>query len=303
MARMNLSLLGVPSSIGARNTGTEKAPSALRLAGLAGRLEATGHSVRDAGDQETSAYVPDENPSHRKLRNLDGVIRVIKALSARVESVLREGRVPLVLGGDCTVALGSLAGAVRVHGEMGLAYFDRDAELNTPRSSPSGILDGMVIAHLLGRGEPALALPEGGPPLLRPGKLALLGVERLDREEIPFYEALPALRIPGPEIWQMGGAKAAEEVLTRLASGEDRFWVHCDLDVLDGSEMSAVDFPAPGGISLVQMKVFLARLAGAAGFTGLEVTNFNPDKDPEGEVARRVVDLLAAGLAPEGPRG
>jgi arginase len=300
---MNLTILGVPSSIGARNTGTEKAPGALRGAGLQLCLEAGGHSVRDAGDQESTPYVPDDNPSHRKRKNLEGVVRVVQALARRVESVLRDGRVPLVLGGDCTVALGSLAGAVRVYGEMGLAYFDRDAELNTPQSTPSGILDGMVIAHLLGRGEPSLALPEGGAPVLRPGKLALLGVERFDPQEIPFYEALPALRIPGPEVWQMGGAKAAEEVLIRLASGEDRFWVHLDLDVLDGSEVAAVDFPAPGGISLVQMEVILARLTGATGFTGLEITNFNPDKDPDGVAARRVVELLTAGLAPEGPQG
>ena len=303
MGAMNLTLLGVPSSIGARNTGTEKAPGALRRAGLVQRLKATGHDVRDTQDQEESPYVPDENPAHRKLKNLEGVIRVVRTLAGRVEAVLRSGRTPLVLGGDCTVALGSLAGAVRVHGEMGLAYLDRDAELNTPRSTPSGIVDGMVIAHLLGRGEPTLALPEGGAPLLRPGKLALLGVERLDRQEIPFYEALPALRIPGPRIWEMGGAKAAEEVLTRLAAGEDRFWVHCDLDVLDGGEMPAVDFPAPGGMSVVQMEVLLARLVAAAGFTGLEVTNFNPDKDPQGEAARRVVDLLGAAFSPEGPRG
>jgi arginase len=300
---MNLTILGVPSSIGARNTGTERAPGALRDAGLIQSLEAGGHSVVDAGDQETAPYVPDDTPSHRKRKNLDGVIQVVKLLSNRVESVLREKRIPLVLGGDCTVALGSLAGAVRARGEMGLAYFDRDAELNTPQSTPSGILDGMVIAHLLGRGESALALPEGGAPLLRPGKLALVGVERLDPQEVPFYEALPALRIPGPEVWQMGGAKAAEEVLARLASGEESFWVHCDLDVLDGSEIPAVDFPAPGGISLVQMEVILARLTGAAGFTGLEITNFNPDKDPDGAAARRVVHLLTGGLAPEGPRG
>jgi len=300
---MNLTILGVPSSIGARNTGTEKAPAAIRRAGLVGRLEATGHSALDAGDQEAAPYVPDEVPSHKKRKNLDGVVGVVGTLARRVESVLREGRVPLVLGGDCTVALGSLAGAVRVHGEMGLAYLDRDAELNTPQTTPSGILDGMVIAHLLGRGEPALARSESGAPLLRPGKLALLGVERLDPQEVPFYEALPALRIPGPELWQMGGTKAAQEVLTRLASGSDRFWVHCDLDVLDGAEMPAVDFPAPGGISLIQMQVFLARLAASDGFTGLEVTNFNPDRDPEGEAARRVVDLLAEALSPEGPRG
>ena len=299
---MNLAVLGVSSSIGARNTGTENAPRALRSAGLLARLRASGHEVRDAGDQEPRPYVPDVNPAHRKLKNLDGLLPVLKTLASRVEAVLGEERVPLVLGGDCTVALGSLAGAVRVHGEMGLVYLDRDAELNTPRTTPSGIADGMVIAHLLGRGEPALARLERERPLLRPGKLALLGVERLDPQEVQFYEALPSLRISGPEMWQLGGAKTAEEVLSRLAAGDERFWIHCDLDVLDGGEMPAVDFPAPGGVGLVQMRILLTHLTTSNGFTGLEVTNFNPDKDPDGEAARRVVDLLAESLAPEGPR-
>jgi arginase len=302
MSAMKLAILGVPSSIGARNTGTEKAPGALRRAGLLDRLKAAGHEVKDWGDQEEAPYIPDEEPSHKKIQNLEGVVRVARRLADRVEAALREGATPLVLGGDCTAALGSVAGAGRVHPEMGIAYLDRDAELNTPQTSPSGILDGMVIAHLLGRGEPALAFFSGESPLLRPGRLALLGVERFDRPEIPVYEALPALRIAGPELWKLGGAKAAQEVLTRLATGQGRFWVHCDLDVVDGAEMPAVDFPAPGGISLVQLEVFLARLAASERFAGMEVTNFNPDKDPEMAAARRVVDLLAAAFSPEGPR-
>ena len=299
---MNLTILGVPSSIGARNIGTEKAPAALRKAGLARRLEATGHDVADGGDQETCSYAPDEDPAHRKMKNLAGVLSVVKSLAARVESVLRDGRVPLVVGGDCTIALGTMAAAVRVHREMGLAYLDRDAELNTPRTTASGILDGMVIAHLLGRGDPALSRLQGDAPLLRPGKLALLGVERLDPQEIPFYEALPSLRVPGHEMWQMGGARVAREVLARLASPKARFWIHCDLDVLDESEMPAVDFPAPGGIGTMQMQILLSQLAAHAGFAGMEVTNFNPDKDPDGKVASRVVDLLTEAFAQEAPR-
>src|SRR4030095_7005807 len=154
---MNLTILGVPSSIGARNTGTEKAPAALRKAGLVPRLRAVGHDVVDGGDQEPTPYVPDEDPAHRKMKNLAGVLAVVHELASRIESTLRAERIPLVLGGDCTLALGTMAGAVRVHREMGMAYLDRDAELNTPRTTPSGILDGMVIAHLLGRGDPALS--------------------------------------------------------------------------------------------------------------------------------------------------
>jgi arginase len=261
-----------------------------------------GHDVVDGGDQEPTPYVPDEDPAHRKMKNLAGVLAVVHELASRIESTLRAERIPLVLGGDCTLALGTMAGAVRVHREMGMAYLDRDAELNTPRTTPSGILDGMVIAHLLGRGDPALSRLEGPEPLLRPGRLALLGVERLDPQEIPFFEALPSLRIPGPDLWTMGGARAAEQVLARLASQRERFWIHCDLDVLDESEMPAVDFPAPGGMGARQMHILLSQLAGHEGLTGMEVTNFNPEKDPDGKAAGRVVDLLVGALGQEAPQ-
>src|SRR5262252_11057737 len=105
---MNLTILGVPSSIGARNTGTEKAPAALRQARLIASLEAAGHGVRDEGDQELVPYAPDERPDRRKKQNVEGVARMARTLAGRVDAALRQFRVPLVLGGDCTVALGSL---------------------------------------------------------------------------------------------------------------------------------------------------------------------------------------------------
>src|SRR5262249_52651079 len=154
--------------------------------GLLRRLGASGIDWRDAGDLPAFPYADDDDPAHARRKNLDGVLRMARALADRVAAILGESRVALILGGDCTVALGSLAGAARVEPGMGLAYLDRDAELNTPATTPSGILDGMVIAHLLGRGEPALAGFDGKAPLLRPGKLALLGVGRLDAQEIPF---------------------------------------------------------------------------------------------------------------------
>ena len=289
---MKITLLGVPSSIGARNLGTEKAPTALREAGLLRRLGSSGIDWRDAGDLPAFPYAADDDPAHARRKNLEGVLQVARAVADRVAAILGESRVALILGGDCTVALGALAGAARHYPEIGLAYLDRDAELNTPATTPSGILDGMVIAHLLGRGEPALAAFERPAPLLRPGKLALLGVGRLDPQEIPVFEALPALRISSEELRGMPAARAAEEVLGRLAAGEDRFWVHCDLDVLDGEEMPAVDFPEPGGISLAQLTGVLRHLAASPGLAGIEITNFNPERDAGGKAARRAVEMI-----------
>jgi arginase len=293
---MKLAVLGVPSSIGARNPGTEKAPGALRSAGLLERLHALGHDVEDRGDQEAVPFFPDPDPARSKHQNLPGVLAMAKTLAARVESALRDGRKLLVLGGDCTVALGSLAGISRVHPDAGLAYLDRDAELNTPQSSRSGILDGMVIAHLLGRGAPALWRMEDRSPLLRPGRLALLGIERLDPQEIPVFDALPSLRLQPLELRRRGVEASARDTLSRIASGAAPFYVHFDVDVVDGTEISAVDFPAPGGLGVEEVRGLLAEMAADSRFLGMEVTNFNPDRDLGGAGAERLVRLISGSL-------
>jgi len=300
MPPMKLAILGVPTSIGARNRGTEKAPGVLRSAGLLDRLLSRGHDALDLGDQEEIPYSPDPDPSRESCQNLPGVLAMARTLAGRVEAALRDGRRLLILGGDCTVALGSFAGITRVHPEAGLAYLDRDAELNTPRTSQSGILDGMVIAHLLGRGAPELARMEARFPLLRPGRLALLGIQRLDPQEVPIFEALPALRVMATDAKRLGAASVARETLRRVAPGDGAFHVHLDLDVLDGAAIPAVDFPAPGGLGLDEAGVFLREMAANAGFLGMEVTNYNPDRDPGGDVAAKVVELIDRALGPAG---
>ena len=297
---MKLSILGVPTSLGARNAGTEKAPRALRRAGLRERLLSIGHDVEDLGDQDVTPFAPDPDPARRKQPNFPGVAVMARTLAGRVESVLREGRRLLVLGGDCTVALGSLAGISRIHRDAGLAYLDRNAGLSTPATSPSGILGGMVLSHLLGRGASELARMEGQAPLVRPGRLALLGVERLDPQEVPVFEALPSLRIGAPEIRRDGAAAVAREALRRISEQGGPFYVHFDVDVVDCAEIPAVDFPAPGGISGDEAGLLIAGMAAREGFLGIEVTSFNPDRDPGGGAAVRVAEILGAALATGG---
>ena len=293
---MRLAILGVPSSIGSRSTGVEKGPAALRRAGLIERIRSDGHDVEDRGDQEEALFRPDPDPARRKMQNLPGVAAMARILAGRVESALRDGRRLLILGGDCTLALGSLAGISRVHRAAGLAYLDRHADLNTPASSPSGFLDGMVLSHLLGRGEPGLARLGERFPLVRPGRLALLGVERLDPQEVPVFEALPSFRTRAGEIRRDGAARIAREALRRITGQDGFFHVHLDVDVVDSDEIPAVDFPAPGGITGEDARDLLAAMAASPGFLGIEITSFNPDRDPGGAAAARVIEIIGAAL-------
>ena len=148
-----LALVGVPTSAGTHGPGQEKAPGALRAAGLVPALEAAGAEVRDEGDLPVAMYraaVADP-----RQRDLEGVAEVAGRVAGRVAEVLGRGMTPLVLGGDCTITLGVVAGFARHADDLGLLYFDGDADLSTPATTGSGVLDSMVVAHLLGEGAPA----------------------------------------------------------------------------------------------------------------------------------------------------
>ena len=170
-----LALIGVPSSAGARQTGQEGAPAALRAAGLLGRLREKGLDVADLGDLPSVSFRPD--PEHPRQQNLALVVDVARQAADRVDQALASRRLPLVLGGDCSLTLGVIAGLLRHQPRLGLLYFDGDVDLNTPETTRSGVFDGMVMAHVLGRGAPQLA--EIGPrrPLLSEEDIALFGYD------------------------------------------------------------------------------------------------------------------------------
>ena len=146
-----IALIGVPTSAGAHGPGLEKAPGALRAAGLTERLQTAGYEVTDLGDCPAQAFQPDEE--HPRARNLNAVQAALNALRPLVEQATKSGALPLVLGGDCTIALGTIAGLRRYYRGVSLIYCDRDADLNVPATSPSGCLHGMVVAHITGRGD------------------------------------------------------------------------------------------------------------------------------------------------------
>src|SRR6516162_9063809 len=159
-----VSVLGVPTSAGSHNPGQEKAPAAWRAAGLIDTLRGAGLDVEDRGDLPAAPYRPGEPADG--LRDTDRVVEVARRVAAEVAAIRGAGRLPLVLGGDCTITLGALAG----FGEGGLVYFDGDADLTTPERSGSAVADTMGMTHMLGGGSPRLARLGCRYPLLRPGR-------------------------------------------------------------------------------------------------------------------------------------
>jgi arginase len=279
-------LLGVPSSAAAHGPGQEKAPAALRRAGLPERLSAAGVPVADYGDLPVVRWRPD--PHQRRPHNRQAVLDVLRQTSRRVGEILPDARVPLVLGGDCSVTLAALL------------YMDGGVDLFTPATNPTGILDSMGVAHLLDEPGTAVELSGLGParPLLRDDRLLLFGYtdypgaehEVLVRRDLA---GLPAERVRGrPE-------QAAEEALARVRASADRFLLHLDVDVVDFFDLPVADIPLHNaGLTFDEAMRCLTVFARHEGLAGLTITELNPDHGAEdGSTTDNLVRGLIGALA------
>jgi arginase len=288
-----IALLGAPTSAAAMSLGHERGPAALRAAGLVEKLSSIGYLVTDLGDDPVQEFKPDnESP---RARNLPGVLAEIEALKPRVELAVKSGALPLILGGDCSIALAAVAGARRYFRHMSMIYVDRDADLNTPATTPSGSVDGMVVSHLTGRGAPELVRFWGEPPLVREPDLALFGVERLDPPEEDLLQQSPLRRYLAKDVKRKGATAAAQEALDRIRGNGNQFILHFDVDVI--ADFEATNYPGSGGLSLEEVREALLVFVQQKHLAAIEVTAYNPSKDSDGRAAKMIVDLLAEVLA------
>jgi len=291
----SVALLGVPSSAASLAPGHERGPAAWRAAGLAERLREAGFTVTDHGDCVERVFAPDDE--HPRARNATQVLAVLEELRPKVEIAVKSAALPLVLGGDDSIVLATIAGCRRYYRNVGLIYFDRDAGLNEPASTPSGCVDGMVISHVIGRGAPELVRFWGEPPLVREPEIALMGIERLDEPERQFLSHSLLRRYPASEIRRKGASATTEEALERVHGLQSEFVLHIDLDVISAEDFPATSLSAPGGMRWQEMEEALTVLARQPKLAALVVSAYNPALDPEGKAARRFIDLLAKTLA------
>ena len=292
-------LIGVPSSAGAHGPGQEKAPAALRSADVVGRLAAAGHGVVDHGDLSPVRFRPD--PAHRQAQNLALVRDVAREVATAVADAVGAGELPLVLGGDCTITLGVVAGFLRHGDDLGLLYMDGGMDVATPGTYRPGILDSMGVAHMVG--EPGVAddLARLGPryPLLPGRQIVAFGYTPGEPEEVE-RAILARHGITGfPDTAVRGRAEAAAvEARAAVEEKAERFVVHFDVDVLDFVDFPVADVPhINAGLSLREALACLSVFTASPRFGGLVITEFNPDHDDEaGSLAaafvRGVVDAL-----------
>ena len=302
-------LIGVPSSAGAHWPGQEKAPGALRAAGLVTRLETAGCRVVDHGDLPRVRFQPD--PEHRRAQNLGAVVAVARSVAEGVETALRADETPLVVGGDCTITVGAVAGVLGYTADLALLYFDGGVDLYTPVTNPEGILDSMGVAHLLGEPGAAEELSRLGPrhPLLTEDRIVYFGQDQgePDDPESVVLARRSMYRYPAERVRGRPRA-AADEALGYLEGLAGRFLVHFDVDAIDFVDFPAADVPQFNtGLTFAEAMESLGVLAASPRFGGLVVTEFNPDHaDEEGALAaalaQGIADVMALGRGDAGLR-
>jgi arginase len=289
-----LGLLGVPTSAGSHNAGQDKAPAALRAAGLVDRLVEHGIEVRDFGDLPLERHRP--MPAVDGVRDLDRVTEIARRTADGVAEIHAAGFLPLVVGGDCTITLGVVAGLAR-ETDVGLVYFDGDADLNLPETSESGVLDTMGMSHLLGDGATALSHLGSRQPLLAPEQVVLFGFDpgELDTGQWTRLASRRLYAVPAPAVRGRVQARAAD-ALSWLEQGVESFVVHFDVDVLNTGAFPLANFPHFAGLTLEEAQNILETFCAGVKFAGLVVTEINPDHDPDGSMIAALCDVIAAAL-------
>ncbi|MGS1009388.1 arginase family protein [Achromobacter anxifer] len=292
MPTLSYAILEAPSTLGLATDGVERLPDRLLAHGLAARIHAR-HGGRLA--------VPPKNPTpdpDTGVLNAKSIAAWSPKLADAVGAVLDAGEFPVLLGGDCTILLGSML-ALRRRGRYGLFFIDGHADFFQPEAEPNGEGASMDLAFVTGYGPSLLVDIEGRGPLVRPEDVVAFAYrDHEDQEEYgsqPLPEALKALDLPAAR--SMGIEAAARQAVDHLTRAElDGFFIHLDADCLDDAIMPAVDFRMPGGLSREELTAALRIALSSGKAVGLEITIYNPHLDEDGSAGRGLADLLAAAL-------
>jgi arginase len=287
-----VAVIGAGLDLGAGRRGVDMGPSAIRYAGLQERIATLGRGCVDWGDVD--AILPESaEVGDPRARYLEPIMRSCARVASLVDDATRQGFVPLVLGGDHSVAIGTLGGMARVHGPGGALWIDAHGDLNRPETSPSGNVHGMPLAAALGEAGDAFASDDWPTPSLE--RVALVGVRSLDREERELIGRLNAKVFTMSDVDRHGLERAVRESLDFL-HGSAFLHVSLDLDAVDPTFAPGVGTPVPGGLSYREAHLTLELVAESERLDSLELVEVNPILDRENETGALAVELAASAL-------
>ena len=289
-----VAVIGAPLDLGQGRRGVDMGPSAIRYAGLDLQLERIGKRCVDWGNVEAPVAEATAEGDER-ARFLSQIKLACDRVATLVARAVREELLPLVLGGDHSVALGTLVGLAQVNGPGGVLWIDAHGDLNTPETSPTGNVHGMVLAAAMGLAGDAFSYDDWPLPAVEPARVALVGVRSLDQGEREMLHRLDARVFTMSEIDRIGIERAMRESLAHLA-GSPFVHVSLDMDVVDPAHAPGVGTPVRGGLSYREAHLAMELVAEAGLAGSLEVVEVNPILDRENETAKLAVELVASAL-------
>jgi arginase len=289
-----VAIIGATLDLGQGRRGVDMGPSAIRYAGLEERLLGLGYDVRDEGNVQTAVAEATALRDER-ARFLPEIHDTCELIARRVADATSRGAMPLVLGGDHSVALGTLGGLASVHGPGGVLWIDAHSDINTPETSPSGNVHGMPLAAALGIAGPGFESEAWPLPALDPKRVALVGTRLLDDGERSLLREAGVRVFTMSEVDRIGIERAVRESLDRIAGGG---FVHVslDMDVLDPEIAPGVGTPVRGGLTYREAHLAMELVAESGLAGSLEVVEVNPILDRENTTAATAVELVASAL-------
>jgi arginase len=289
-----IEIIGVPIDLGAGRRGVDMGPSAIRIAGLEARLEALGHTVLDAGDIDV--MIPEtQEVGAGTLRYKPAILAACDAVRRTVAKSLAHGRVPLVLGGDHSLAIGSIAGSSEHFraqgGSIGVIWFDAHGDANTPETTPSGNVHGMSLAIALGTGDPDLVGLAEHTPMVRPRNAVLIGVRDLDPGEREFLKRSGVTVFTIREVDERGMRDIVGQAVRVAGDGTAGVHLSFDLDVVDPEDAPGTGTPVWGGITYREAHLAMEILSDKANIVSADLVEVNPILD-----TRNLTGILAVEL-------
>lgn len=294
-----VNIIGFPMDLGADRRGVDMGPSALRIAGLREKLEKLGYKIEDSGDIFVQIMEKQKiiNP---KLKYLNEILKTSKQLAVRVEKVLEKKQFPLCLGGDHSMALGTIAGIAsycrKRRKKLGVIWIDAHSDMNTDETTPSGNIHGMPLSASLGIGHEKLVKFYGFSPKLKPENCALIGLRSVDAQE---KETIKKLNLPVytmTDIDKLGIHRIIVKILKQFREKIDHIHISFDLDCVDPSIAPGVGTAVPGGLSYREAHLLMESIAECGCMSSLEITEVNPILDDKNKSAVFATDLIASSM-------
>lgn len=291
--KKKISIIGTPMDLGQLRRGVDMGPSAIRYAGIVEKLESLNYEVEDLGDIEINRRERTVD-QETGLRNLKPVVNASERLAQKVDEIVGNNHFPLILGGDHSISIGSIAGIAKHYKNLGVIWYDAHGDLNTVETSPSGNIHGMPLAANLGLGHPLLTNIAGYQPKVKFENVVLIGIRSLDEGEKILIKEKGIKVYTMHEIDRLGMKTVMEEAIHYLKDKTDGVHLSLDLDALDPLYTPGVGTPVMGGVSYRESHLAMEMLAESGIITSAEFVEVNPILDEKNKTANVAVELMGS---------